>query len=154
MKTLIELGQLAKKASYKLANTTTVEKNTALQLISEALKENSKMIVEENKKDIDKAVEKGTPEALLDRLRLTEERIADIADAVLDIIALEDPVGEVMGMWKRPNNMTIGKKRVPLGVIGIIYESRPNVTVDAAALCLKTGNAVLLRGGVKRFILT
>lgn len=147
MKTLIELGQLAKKASYKLANTTTVEKNTALQLISEALKENSKMIVEENKKDIDKAVEKGTPEALLDRLRLTEERIADIADAVLDIIALEDPVGEVMGMWKRPNNMTIGKKRVPLGVIGIIYESRPNVTVDAAALCLKTGNAVLLRGG-------
>ncbi len=147
MKTLVELGQLAKKATYKLANTTTVEKNNALKLISEGLKENAKMIVEENKKDIDKAVEKGTPEALLDRLRLTEERIADIADAVLDIIALEDPVGEVMGMWKRPNNMTIGKKRVPLGVIGIIYESRPNVTVDAAALCLKTGNAVLLRGG-------
>ena len=147
MKTLVELGQLAKKATYKLANTTTTEKNNALKLISEGLKEHAKTIVDENKKDLEKAIEKGTPEALLDRLKLTEERINDIAEAVLDIIALEDPVGEVMGMWKRPNNMTIGKKRVPLGVIGIIYESRPNVTVDAAALCLKTGNAVILRGG-------
>lgn len=147
MKTLVELGQLAKEATYKLANTTTTEKNKALKFISEGLKEHAKTIVDENKKDLDKAIEKGTPEALLDRLKLTEERINDIAEAVLDIIALEDPIGEVMGMWKRPNNMTIGKKRVPLGVIGIIYESRPNVTVDAAALCLKTGNAVILRGG-------
>lgn len=147
MKTLETIGQFAKSATYKLANTSTNDKNKALKYIAEGLLEYMGDIVEENKKDLIVAKEKGTSDALLDRLTLTEERIVDISNAVMEIVALEDPIGEVMGMWKRPNEMTIGKKRVPLGVVGIIYESRPNVTVDAAALCLKTGNAAILRGG-------
>lgn len=147
MKTLEEIGRLAKLAAYDLSNATTLEKNKALKLISEGLVKNVNAIVDANAKDLEKAKAKGISGALLDRLTLTEERVKDIANAVLEVINLEDPVGEVMRMWQQPNNMTIGKKRVPLGVVGIIYEARPNVTVDAAVLCLKTGNAVILRGG-------
>jgi glutamate-5-semialdehyde dehydrogenase len=147
MKTLDQIGSLAKAATYKLSNATTLEKNQALKLISEGLIHHVEEIVAANAKDLENAVAKGISGALLDRLTLTEDRVHDIAGAVLDVIGLEDPVGEVMRMWKQPNGMTIGKKRVPLGVVGIIYEARPNVTVDAAVLCLKTGNAVILRGG-------
>lgn len=147
MKTLMAIGQLAKEATYYLGRVTSNEKNEVLKLISDGLLAHKETIIKENKKDLDAAVKRGVSSALLDRLTLTDERIIDIAHGVLGIIQLEDPVGEVIHMWKRPNNMTIGKKRVPLGVIGIIYEARPNVTVDAAALCLKTGNAVILRGG-------
>jgi glutamate-5-semialdehyde dehydrogenase len=147
MKTLEQLGILAKAATYELANMTSVEKDRALKYIAEGLLVHMGPIIEANKLDLEKAKEKGISGALLDRLTLNEERIGAISNAVMEIIALEDPVGEVMGMWKRPNDLTIGKKRVPLGVIGIIYEARPNVTIDAAALCLKTGNAVILRGG-------
>jgi glutamate-5-semialdehyde dehydrogenase len=147
MKTLNEIGNLAKSATYTLSKLSSSEKDMGLKYVAEGLVDRIADIVEENKKDLENAQAKGISGALLDRLTLTEDRIKDIAHAVMEVIQLEDPVGEVMHMWKRPNNLTIGKKRVPLGVVGIIYEARPNVTVDAAALCLKTGNAVILRGG-------
>lgn len=147
MSELILKGQRAKEASYELMNATTTQKNEALLKMAEKLLENSKEILIENKKDLDKAIEKGTSEAMLDRLKLDEKRIADMADGLRQVVALADPVGEVTSMWKRPNGLQIGKQRVPMGVIGIIYEARPNVTCDAAGLCLKTGNAVILRGG-------
>ena len=96
---------------------------------------------------LENAIEKGTPKAMLDRLALDESRINGMADGLKDVVSLPDPIGEVTGMWKRPNGLQIGKQRVPLGVIGIIYEARPNVTCDAAGLCLKSGNVVILRGG-------
>ena len=141
------LGQNAKEASYDLGIASTTEKNNALELMAKALLNNKQEIIDENKKDLDKAVEKGTSKAMLDRLSLNEDRIADMAKGLMELIALDDPIGEVIEMWKRPNGIQIGKQRVPMGVIGIIYEARPNVTCDAAGLCLKTGNAVILRGG-------
>ena len=140
-------GQLAKKAAYELGISTTVKKNEALENIAKKLVERAEEILIENKKDTDAAIEKGTKESLLDRLKLTKERIEAMADGVKEIVLLEDPVGEVLSMKKRMNGLRIGVQRVPLGVVGIIYESRPNVTADAAALCLKTGNAAFLRGG-------
>ncbi|MGL4772380.1 MAG: glutamate-5-semialdehyde dehydrogenase [Clostridium sp.] len=147
MSELILKGQRAKEASYDLGNVSTTEKNNALEKMAEALVLNQQYILEQNKKDLQAAVEKGTSKAMLDRLTLTEARIADMADGLRQIVALPDPVGEVVSMWKRPNGLQIGQQRVPMGVIGIIYEARPNVTCDAAGLCLKTGNAVILRGG-------
>lgn len=147
MSKLILKGQRAKEASYELMNATTTQKNEALLKMAEKLLENKDYIIKENKKDLDKAIEKGTTEAMLDRLKLDEKRLADMADGLKEVVALADPVGEVTSMWKRPNGLQIGKQRVPMGVIGIIYEARPNVTCDAAGLCLKTGNAVILRGG-------
>lgn len=147
MSKLILKGQRAKEASYELMNVTTTQKNEALLKMAEKLLENKDYIIKENKKDLDKAIEKGTTEAMLDRLKLDEKRLADMADGLREVVALADPVGEVTSMWKRPNGLQIGKQRVPMGVIGIIYEARPNVTCDAAGLCLKTGNAVILRGG-------
>lgn len=141
------LGQNAKEASYDLGIASTTEKNNALELMANALLNSKQEIIDENKKDLDKAVEKGTSKAMLDRLSLNEDRIADMAKGLMELIALDDPIGEVIEMWKRPNGIQIGKQRVPMGVIGIIYEARPNVTCDAAGLCLKTGNAVILRGG-------
>ena len=132
MSKLILKGQRAKEALLKMA---------------EKLLENKDYIIKENKKDLDRAIEKGTTEAMLDRLKLDEKRLADMADGLKEVVALADPVGEVTSMWKRPNGLQVGKQRVPMGVIGIIYEARPNVTCDAAGLCLKTGNAVILRGG-------
>lgn len=147
MSELIIKGQKAKEASYVLMNATTTEKNNALLKMAEVLLKSSKEILEANKKDLENAIEKGTPKAMLDRLALDENRINGMADGLKDVVSLPDPIGEVTGMWKRPNGLQIGKQRVPLGVIGIIYEARPNVTCDAAGLCLKSGNVVILRGG-------
>lgn len=147
MSELIIKGQKAKEASYVSMNATTTEKNNALLKMAEVLLKSSKEILEANKKDLENAIEKGTPKAMLDRLSLDESRINGMADGLKDVVSLPDPIGEVTGMWKRPNGLQIGKQRVPLGVIGIIYEARPNVTCDAAGLCLKSGNVVILRGG-------
>ena len=144
---LIIKGKKAKEASYTLSFASTNEKNNGLLKISESLIKRCDEILEENKKDLEKAIEKGTSNAMLDRLKLDEERVKSIANAVADVVKLDDPIGEVTSMFKRPNGLRIGVQRVPLGVVGIIYEARPNVTADAAALCLKTGNAVILRGG-------
>lgn len=147
MSELISKGKKAKEASYVLANLSTTDKDKALRLMADKLLEKADEIIDENKKDLKKAVEKGTSKAMLDRLSLDKSRIEGMADGLMQLINLQDPVGEVIEMWNRPNGLQIGKKRVPMGVIGIIYEARPNVTCDAAGLCLKTGNAVILRGG-------
>lgn len=144
---LIKKGQNAKEASYILSNLSTTKKNEALESMAKKLLEKSDYIINENKKDLEEANLKGMSESMLDRLSLNENRIKGMADGLRDVINLNDPVGEVLGMWNRPNGLQIGQKRVPIGVIGIIYEARPNVTCDAAGLCLKTGNAVILRGG-------
>lgn len=142
-----ELGQKAVQAKRRIASASTGEKNAVLIKIAQILRENTDFILEENEKDIADARQNGITETMADRLRLTEERIEGIADACLQLVNLEDPVGEVLEGSVRPNGMRITKVRVPLGVAGIIYESRPNVTVDAAALCIKSGNAAVLRGG-------
>lgn len=147
MLSIYELGKRAKEASYDLGIASTTEKNKALELMANALINNTNEIIKANKEDLDRAVQKGTSKAMLDRLSLNESRIEDMAKGLRELIALEDPIGEVIEMWKRPNGLQIGKQRVAIGVIGIIYEARPNVTCDAAGLCLKTGNAVILRGG-------
>jgi len=143
---LLQQAKAAKSAAVSLAKTTTEEKNRALLLIADALIKNSEYILAENKKDTDAAREKGISTSMLDRLTLTEARIADIAEGVRQVADLPDPVGEEIENFTRPNGLTIRKVRVPLGVIGMIYEARPNVTVDAAVLALKAGSAVLLRG--------
>jgi len=140
-------GKLAKEASRKLACLSTEIKNRALKEIARSLIENMTEILKANRQDYDEAKSSGMNEAMLDRLLLTEERIKAIADDVNSVAALPDPVGEVFDMRTMPNGLLIGKKRVPMGVIAAIYESRPNVTIDIATLCLKSGNAVILRGG-------
>ena len=147
MSSLISLGKKAKEASYILGNLSSKDKNDALYAMADFLIENSKVIIEANKKDLETSRIKGTSESMLDRLALNEARIEGMANGLRQVAALEDPVGEVLGMWTRPNGLQIGKKRVPMGVMGIIYEARPNVTSDAAGLCFKSGNAVILRGG-------
>ncbi len=144
---ITRLGTEARVAARVLAVSSAEEKNKALRCIADALEEQTHPIIKENEMDIERAVQKGTPKQMIDRLKLDEGRIRAMAEGVRQVAALPDPVGEVLSMWQRPNGLTIGQKRVPLGVIGIIYESRPNVTADAAALCLKSGNAVILRGG-------
>ncbi|MDE5917235.1 MAG: glutamate-5-semialdehyde dehydrogenase [Oscillospiraceae bacterium] len=141
------LGANAKAASRFIASASTMKKNSALAAIADALIKNTEKIIEHNKMDLDNAVESGMPASMQDRLMLDEKRIKAIADSVLKLIELEDPVGSVDSGFIRPNGLKIYKTRAPLGTIGIIFESRPNVTVDAATLCLKTGNAVILRGG-------
>ncbi len=142
-----EIALRAKKASRRLGCTEPKSKNLALELMAEGLEKNTQNIVSENKKDLVKGEEKGLSKAMLNRLTLTPESIKGIAAGLREIIALKDPIGEILGAERRPSGIMVGKMRVPLGVIGIIYESRPNVTADAAGLCLKAGNAVLLRGG-------
>lgn len=142
-----EMGNRAREAKGKLACAATGEKNALLEKIAAKLLECSAQILKENEKDVEAARKNGVKESMIDRLCLTEERIQGIADACIKLISLDDPVGEVIQGSTRPNGMKITKVRVPMGVIGIIYESRPNVTVDAAALCIKSGNAAILRGG-------
>ena len=140
-------AKAARTASRKLANVSSDVKSSALLMMADNILKSSNKLKEVNQKDIKAAQEKGLASALIDRLTLTDKRINEMADGLRQIAALPDPVGEVTRMWRRPNGLLIGKVCVPLGVVGIIYESRPNVTADAAGLCLKSGNAVVLRGG-------
>jgi glutamate-5-semialdehyde dehydrogenase len=140
-------ARAAKEASRALGLASTRMKNDALILMARALEEKAGPIVEANRADLERARVKGHPRAFVDRLTLTDSRIEEMAAGVRQVAALPDPVGETVEVWRRPNGVEISRVRVPLGVIGFIYESRPNVTADAAALCLKSGNAVLLRGG-------
>ncbi len=144
---LEELGISAKSASRIMAKLGQNDKNKALCAVADALVAHADEVMAANKIDLKNAADNGMSEALQDRLRLTKDRFSDMATGVRQVAALEDPIGEVISMKERPNGLLIGQKRVPMGVIGIIYESRPNVTVDAFALCFKTGNAVILRGG-------
>jgi glutamate-5-semialdehyde dehydrogenase len=137
----------AKEGARVLLKSSSEQKNTALIAMADALQKRAKELISENKKDISFAQKKGLSKALIDRLTLNEKRISEMAQGLKEVASLPDPVGEIIKMWQRPNGMTVGRMRVPIGVIGIIYESRPNVTADAAGLCLKAGNAVLLRGG-------
>lgn len=141
------IGKKSKDALKSLRKLTTDQKNAALIYAAEALRDNSVSILEANAKDMENARKNGMSEALLDRLSLTESRIDAMAKGMMEVSALPDPVGEVISMEKRPNGLMIGKQRVAIGVIGVIYESRPNVTSDAFALCFKSGNACILRGG-------
>ncbi|MFQ6058107.1 MAG: glutamate-5-semialdehyde dehydrogenase [Anaerolineae bacterium] len=144
---LIAKGKAAKAAARRLAFTSTKVKNAALEAIAQALAEEQEAILAANAEDLAAGREAGLSEAMLDRLLLTPERLAGIASDVRSVAALPDPVGEIFDMRTMPNGLQVGKKRVPIGVLGVIYESRPNVTVDISALSLKSGNAVILRGG-------
>ena len=137
----------AKAASRALANLSTEIKNSALFKMAAGLEAEAARLIAENKKDLVEAEQKGLSKAMIDRLTLNPDRIKAMGDGLREVAALPDPVGEVLKMWRRPNGMQVGRMRVPIGLIGIIYESRPNVTADSAALCLKSGNGVLLRGG-------
>ncbi len=147
MEELIQKGIKARSAASALAALTTEAKAKALLSIADSLLDNTEYILNENKKDIDAATKKGMTLGLIDRLTLTPERIKDIAQGIRQIAGLPDPIGEVIDTWTRPNGLNISQVRVPLGVCGIIYEARPNVTADAAALCLMAGNACILRCG-------
>lgn len=144
---LEKLGKEATEAAAILRGLRTEQKNAGLQAVAKALCDRQEEILEANRLDIVQGKENHMNQGLLDRLLLTEERIAAMAEGILQIIRLEDPIGDVISMKRRPNGLMIGQKRVPLGVVGIIYEARPNVTADAFALCFKTGNAVILKGG-------
>ena len=146
MSSLISMGQKAIEASYELGVASPGQKNEALTFMAEELIKAKEEIIKANEIDRQNAIKKGITDALLDRLSLDDSRIESMAQGLLDIVKLQDPVGEVTNMWQMPNGLQIGQKRVPIGVLGIIYESRPNVTSDAAGLCLKSGNAVILRG--------
>lgn len=141
------LGRSAKAAEIVLRNLDTAKKNQVLEAVADSLVADSKALLTANAIDVENGRKNQMPEGLVDRLMLTEARIASMAEGLRQVASLEDPVGEVTGMKKRPNGLLIGQKRVPLGVIGIIYEARPNVTADAFALCFKTGNVVILKGG-------
>lgn len=141
------LGKRAKEAAKELAALDTYKKNRALNFVADALEFCEEEILESNEMDLEHGRKNGMSKAMLDRLALTSERIKNMAEGIRQIVQLEDPIGEVISMKKKENGLMIGQKRVPLGVIGIIYESRPNVTADAFALCFKAGNAVILRGG-------
>lgn len=147
MTILQQQGQAAKSASRTLATAGTAEKNAALEAIAAVLADRQQEWLRANAEDVSAAKEAGMRPAMLDRLTLTRERIEGIAEGIRQIISLPDPIGRVDKMETRPNGLIIGRRRVPLGVIAIIYEARPNVTVDAAALCLKSGNVCILRGG-------
>ena len=142
-----EIAKAAKEVSYKLIDISTEIKDRTLKKAAELIKEKQDLIEKENQKDLIAGEEKGLSKAMLDRLLLNEKRINGMIQVLHDVASLNDPVGEVIKMWKRPNGLRIGKMRVPLGVVGIIYESRPNVTVEAASLCIKSSNAVILKGG-------
>ncbi len=141
------MGEKAVKASRETARLKINDKNNALTAIADAIVNATDEILAANAIDMENGEKAGMKQGLLDRLKLTPDRIVQMSDGIRQVVTLDDPVGEVIGMWKRPNGLTIGQKRVPMGVIGIIYESRPNVTLDAFGLCFKAGNAVILKGG-------
>jgi glutamate-5-semialdehyde dehydrogenase len=144
---ILDMGRKARAASRELVKLTTEQKNVILLAMADEIEARQGSILEANAKDLSRAAENGLSKAMIDRLTLDPKRLKAVADAVREVAALPDPVGEVLTDWTRPNGLHITKKRVPIGVIGIIFESRPNVTTDAASLCFKTGNATLLRGG-------
>jgi glutamate-5-semialdehyde dehydrogenase len=147
----IRLGKQAKAAARELAPLSSEEKNRALLLMAERLETQSDFLVQENAKDLEGARKARISNAVIDRIALDSERVRSMARGLRDVAALPDPVHEIVKMWRRPNGLQVGKMRIPLGVIGMIYEARPNVTADAAALCLKSGNAVILRGGSEAY---
>ena len=144
---LLQLGMNAKEAENTIRTITTDQKNQVLAAVADHLVESTDKLLEANTADVTNAKQNHMPEGLVDRLMLSPERIEGMAEGLRQLVALEDPIGEVTGMKKRPNGLLIGQKRVPLGVVGIIYEARPNVTADAFGLCFKTGNVVILKGG-------
>ena len=146
-KMLLQLGMNAKEAENTIRTITTDQKNQVLAAVADHLVESTDKLLEANAADVTNAKQNHMPEGLVDRLMLSPERIEGMAEGLRQLVALEDPIGEVTGMKKRPNGLLIGRKRVPLGVVGIIYEARPNVTADAFGLCFKTGNVVILKGG-------
>ena len=146
MSEVLEIGRRAKAASRKLVDVSTAVKDRALAAMADALESNADDILDANNADLERADAEGTTGALIDRLTLTPDRISGMAQGLRDVIGLKDPVGEIIEGWTLPNGVRITKTRVPLGVVGIIYEARPNVTVDAAGLCVKSGNASILRG--------
>ncbi len=143
----IRLGKKAKEAARRLAQLSSEEKNRALLRMAERIEGQKELLLKENKKDLELARKEKLSSALLDRISLDGNRIAAMAKGLREVASLPDPVREIVKMWRRPNGLQVGKMRIPLGVIAMIYEARPNVTADAAALCLKSGNAVILRGG-------
>ncbi len=144
---LIQMGKNAREAEKSLRSLSTAKKNEALAAVAQRLVENADVLLKANAEDVANGRKNNMKESLVDRLMLTKERIEGMAEGLRQLVDLEDPIGEVLGMKKRPNGLLIGQKRVPLGVIGIIYEARPNVTADAFGLCFKTSNAVILKGG-------
>jgi glutamate-5-semialdehyde dehydrogenase len=143
----IQLGKRAKSAARRLALLSSEKKNHALHIMAQRLEAQSDFLIDENQKDLESAKQAGITGAVLDRIALTPNRVQAMAQGLREVAALPDPVREIVKMWRRPNGLQVGRMRIPLGVIGMIYEARPNVTADAAALCLKSGNAVILRGG-------
>ena len=148
---VVDIGRKAREASRRLAVASSLQKKDALNFGADSIRENTAKILEQNKKDLDFGASKGLSNALMDRLLLNEERIGSMIDGLEAIANQDDPIGEIMQAWRRPNGLEIKRVRTPLGVIGVIYESRPNVTADAGALCLKAGNAVILRGGSESY---
>ncbi|MCJ7803126.1 MAG: glutamate-5-semialdehyde dehydrogenase [Desulfobacterales bacterium] len=146
-----EMARKAKEASHRLAQLSTTTKNKALLEMAEDLERNQQRLIKENRKDLAAGEKAHLSSSLIDRLRLTPSVIHGMAEGLREVARLPDPVGEVIRMWKRPNGLMVGRMRIPIGVIGIIYESRPNVTADASGLCLKSGNSVILRGGSEAF---
>ena len=151
MRQLLEIAEDARRSKYAVAKLGTNDKNRCILAIADTLMAHADEIIAANRIDIENGRAAGLNDGLIDRLMLDEKRIAGIAEGCRQVAALPDPVGEVLWMHKRPNGLNIGQKRVPMGVIGIIYEARPNVTVDAAVLCFKAGSACILRGGKEAF---
>ncbi|MCP4310364.1 MAG: glutamate-5-semialdehyde dehydrogenase [Bacteroidetes bacterium] len=151
MEELNVIGKRAKKAASQLAHLNTEQKNRILSMVADLLEINTDGILEANTVDLEQGKKMGLKGAIMDRLTLSNERILGVAEGLREIVQLDDPIGEIEEMKKRPNGLLIGKKRVPLGVVGVIYESRPNVTADVAGLCIKTGNVCVLRGGKEAF---
>jgi len=148
---ILKIAQKAQKAAQQLSVCSTEDKNQALRLMAQALVDQQSYLLKENQKDLIAATEQKLSKALIDRLTLNEKRIKEMADGLLDAAQLSDPVGEITKVVERPNGLVIQKIRTPIGVVGIIYESRPNVTSDCIGLCLKSGNAVILKGGKEAF---
>jgi len=148
---ILQMGRNARTAAHQMAKVSSTRKQQALEEVADAIEKKRDAIETANRKDIQESLEKGLPKAKVDRLRLTDQVLSEMTDGLRQIALLPDPVGEITGMWTRPNGLKVGRMRIPLGVVGIVYESRPNVTIDAAALCIKAGNAVILRGGSEAF---
>ena len=148
---IVEMGKKAREATQLMGTANSNQKREALQKMASALEFERESIVAANRKDVEEAERKGMGKAKIDRLIISEKVLQEMIDGLKEVSLLPDPVGEVTRMWTRPNGLRVGRMRIPIGVIGIVYESRPNVTVDAAALCIKAGNAVILRGGSEAF---